>query len=60
MNNFYEGQIQLIDRLVERALKNMRTCGRSNLGIKDFAFGFGQSLGLVAAIVDFAHDPNRL
>ncbi|KAF8553175.1 hypothetical protein OG21DRAFT_1414806, partial [Imleria badia] len=40
MNNFYEGQVQLIDRLVEFALKNMRICGRSSLGIEDFAFGF--------------------
>lgn len=41
MNNFYEGQVQLIDRLVEFALGNMRICGRNNLGVEDFAFGFG-------------------
>ncbi|KAG8220652.1 hypothetical protein J3R82DRAFT_2920 [Butyriboletus roseoflavus] len=40
MNNFYEGQVQLIDRLVEFALQNMRFCGRSNLSVEDFAFGF--------------------
>ncbi|KAI9461150.1 hypothetical protein HD554DRAFT_2316687 [Boletus coccyginus] len=40
MNNFYEGQVQLIDRLVDFALENMRFCGRSSLCIEDFSFGF--------------------
>ena len=44
INNFYEGQVQLIDRLVEFALGNMQTCGRSTLGVEDFAFGFGSFL----------------
>lgn len=48
MNNFYEGQVQLIDRLVEFALEKMRFCGRSSLGIEDFAFGFGWSLAVVS------------
>ncbi|KAF8433741.1 hypothetical protein L210DRAFT_3411579, partial [Boletus edulis BED1] len=40
INNFYEGQVQLIDRLVEFALENMHFCGRSSLNVEDFAFGF--------------------
>lgn len=60
MNNFYEGQVQLIDRLVEFALENMRFCGRSSLGVGDFAFGFGQSLDVISGKVDFAQDLIRL
>lgn len=60
MNNFYEGQVQLIDRLVEFALENMRVCGRSSLGIEDFAFGFGQSWGVISGEAGFTHDLNRL
>ncbi|KAG9310438.1 hypothetical protein JVU11DRAFT_9578 [Chiua virens] len=40
INNFYEAQVQLVDGLVTRALENMRTGGRSNLSLEDFAIGF--------------------
>ncbi|KIJ60510.1 hypothetical protein HYDPIDRAFT_51791, partial [Hydnomerulius pinastri MD-312] len=39
-NNFYEAHVQLIDRLVDFAIENMRFCGRSTLSAEDFAFGF--------------------
>ncbi|KAF9221260.1 hypothetical protein BS17DRAFT_711915, partial [Gyrodon lividus] len=39
-NNFYEAHVQLIDRLVEFAMENMRFCARSTLNVEDFAFGF--------------------
>ncbi|KIJ14819.1 hypothetical protein PAXINDRAFT_78584, partial [Paxillus involutus ATCC 200175] len=39
-NNFYEAHVQLIDRVVEFAIENMRFCARSTLSVEDFAFGF--------------------
>jgi hypothetical protein len=44
MNGFYEGLVQLIDRLVEFALEHMRFSGRTSLVVEDFSFGYGQYL----------------
>lgn len=40
-NIFYEAHIQLIDRLVDSAIKNMNFCGQATLSVDHFAFGFG-------------------
>lgn len=41
-NNFYEAHMRVTDRIVERAMKNMRQRKGAKLEVEDFAFGFGK------------------